>query len=381
MTRDNVGFKNPIIAAQTFDFPFVADSYQGHTMPAGREFLGEKRHISMGEVIAEAKETKKKIILNIGDSSTSGWDSNIVTQNRVLHAQGKPLLPAFFQYQTYSDYLRRLVGDEYIVVNAGVPAHTSLQGSRRLTLLLDRFKKERIPIQWVSIYYGNNDSVWDHDRQDRDWVGESPSTDNNTSGADGPVITRVTPDDYKIHINEIIRNCRNPGPDPILIEPVTPIYWKPGTRVLNEDLERTNHSGANKVYQLLDEALALWTPAIQQRSYSDLKRVALEEAREKDFVVPRIKRSHLMALHELAREASVPYLQIELDRTQDDIRYFVDYCHPIEDANRLIAEQIADVISGRNIRNNHLPDKGSSSSIGPDSESVPELPTDHYTLY
>lgn len=40
MRNKHPNFKNPIIAAQTFDFPFVADPYQGHAMPKGREFIG-----------------------------------------------------------------------------------------------------------------------------------------------------------------------------------------------------------------------------------------------------------------------------------------------------------------------------------------------------
>lgn len=379
MTRDNVGFRNPIIAAQTFDFPFVADPYLGHTMPAGREFLGEKHHISMDDMITEVKKTGKKSILNIGDSSTSGWDSNIVTQNRKRHAEGKALLPAFFQYETYSDYLRSFVGAEYIVINAGVPAHTSLQGSRRIKLLLDRFQRENIPIQWVTVYYGNNDSVWDHNRQDRDWI--VGKKDSVPSVAASPIITRVMPDDYKSYVKDIMETCYKFGSNVIIIEPVTPIYWKPGTRVLNEELDRTRYPGSDKVYQLLDEARALWAPAIQQHFYSDLKRVALEEAREKDFVVPRIKRTHLAALRKLAHEARVPYLQIEPDRTQDDIRYFVDYCHPIGEVNRLIASKISSAVSEKGVREKLLLEKCESSSMSSDPEPVPELPTDHYTLY
>lgn len=387
MSRNAMNFQNPIIAAQSFDFPFVADAYQGHTMPAGREFLGESDYISVGELVEELRKSKRPSILNIGDSSTSGWDSNVVTRNRVRHAAGQPPIPAFFHYRTYSDCLRRMLDGKHNVINAGVPAHTSLQGSRRVRVLLEFLQGKGVTIEWVTIYYGNNDCVWDHNRQDKNWVGrdESKRGTQAADSRDDPVITRVMPEDYKSSIKDILYACQEFGCAPLIIEPITPIYWKPGTRVLHEDLPRSQHAGSTTVYQLLDEARALWKPAVQQHSYSPLKRVALEEAREKDFVVPRIKRGHLEVLRSVAEEEGVPLVRVELDRTKDDARYFLDYCHPIGEANQLLASRIAGTISSGAAERLPVPERATatSDSLEPDAalESESELPTDHYTLY
>ncbi|MEI6242219.1 MAG: hypothetical protein WCP39_02300, partial [Chlamydiota bacterium] len=267
--------------------------------------------------------------------------------------QNMPPLSAFFRYKTYSDFLQDLLGPEYFVINAGVPAHTSLQGSRRLLLLLNRFKEERIPINWITAYFGNNDSVWDHNRQDKEWVGKKKRNIlvhqffNHFKKNDDSIITRVSATDYKENMKAIIRTCQNYGIDVSIIEPLAPIYWKPGTRVQNEKLERKNYSGSIPVYKLLDEALVLWNQASKQTSYSELKKVILEATREKDYVVPRIKKGHLQSLRNLANESELSYVYINLDRSVDDIRYFIDYCHPIGQANLLIAEKILEIISGK----------------------------------
>ncbi|MCI0382224.1 MAG: hypothetical protein L0207_04135 [Chlamydiae bacterium] len=380
-----LNFKNPVIAAQVLESPFVPDSYLGHTMPTSKDFIGEKDFIDLEQLIQDLKISKKKVILNIGDSSTSGWDSNIVTQNRDRLSKTLPLLPAFFQYKTYSDYLRDLIGDEYLVINAGVPAHTSLQGSRRLGLLLDRFKQEKIDIHWVTAYYGNNDSVWDHNRQDKEWIEKSKKFFLNRFFKEeniSPIITRVSANDYRVNMEQIILTCRNQKISLIIIEPITPIYWKPGTRVLNEDLERKEYPGSNTVYQLLDEARLLWNTALKEKSYSELKKIILEEAREKDYIVPRIKKGHLAALHNLVDEYDLPFIQISLDRTQDDIRYFIDYCHPINDTNKFIANQIHSIISGKisqRTRLKQLIEKAHTPMSNKKEELM--IPIEHYTLF
>lgn len=389
MKNRKLTFKNPVIDAQVVESPFVADPFLGHTMPPGKDFIGEKDYEGIDSIVALAKKEGKKIILNIGDSSTSGWDSNIVTQNRIRKAQNQPLLPALFAYKTYSDYLREKLEGQYIVVNAGVPAHTSLQGSKRLFKLLQRFQKESIEIEYVTIYYGNNDSVWDHNRQDKEWVGKKwyhffkrlfkKSTNNNS------IITRVSPKDFIENIETMIKTCYKYSLKPILIEPITPIYWEPGTRVLNEKLERKNYAGAKEVYRLLDDALSIWSKAIEQKEYTPLKRLALEEAREKDYVVPRIKKPHLVALRRVAEKTGVPYIQIDLDRTEDDIRYFIDYCHPINDANVKIAENIFNLINHyeplKASKTSHEDNKFSQGESEEKIEPDLELPTNHYVLY
>gem|GEM_PF-1656498 len=340
-------FQNPIIAEQSkAEVPFVPDRYLGHTMPRNRDFLGESGYISLEDMIQQIKKSRKRAVLNIGDSSTSGWDSNIVTENRARLAKGEALKPAFFRYKTYSDYLREVVGDQFIVINAGVPAHTSLQGRRRLEQLVDRFEIEGIHTDYVTAYYGNNDSVWEENREDKEWVGSSffgKLKKSFSKRQSGTIVTRTTPQDYQKNMESIVEFCREKGAIPILIEPQTPLYWKPGTRVKNEELPKRNGEGWRLVYSSLDYARELWNKVLSN-DYSELKIEILKQARERDYVVPRIKREHLERLQAVARQEDAPLISIDLDRSQDDIRYFIDYCHPIGDANKQIAENIARVI-------------------------------------
>ena len=217
---ENGIFQNPIIAEQAkAEVPFVRDAFLGHTLPKGKEFIGEKEYISLEAMIEEVKQSGKRVILNIGDSSTSGWDSNIVFENRQRYERGEPLRPGFFNYETYSDFLRERLRDRFLVINAGVPAHTSLQGIRRLEQLVEIFKEEGIKLDYVTAYYGNNDCVWERNREDKDWI--SPSFFRNLRNrfrrTEYRVITRTNPKDYKKNMEGIVKYCRQQGIVPILI--------------------------------------------------------------------------------------------------------------------------------------------------------------------
>ncbi len=199
MTKETI-FQNPIIVEQSkAEVPFVPDRYLGHTMPKDRDFIGESDYINLESMIEEIKGSGKKIILNIGDSSTSGWDSNVVTENKVRLERGEELESAFFRYKTYSDCLRDQIGDQFIVINAGVPAHTSLQGRRRLEKLVTGFKNQEIKIDYITAYYGNNDSVWEENREDKDWIAPSVTRKIKKlfSKDEERVITRTSPDYYQ----------------------------------------------------------------------------------------------------------------------------------------------------------------------------------------
>ncbi len=380
-------FKNPVIAAQVLESPFVPDSYLGHTMPPGKDFIGDSDFVSFDQIVSIMNSSKKKLVLNIGDSSTSGWDSNIVTKNRLRLTNSEPLLPAFFQYKTYSDFLRQILGKEYFVVNAGVPAHTSLQGLRRLRLLLNKLASHNIVVDWVTSYFGNNDSVWDHNREDKDWVGKRASFLRDCfasffSKKQSKIVSRVSEQDYKKNLKDIVRLCESYATSLIFIEPLTPLYWKPGTRVLGEDLQRNKYPGSDVVYQLLDEGRLLWAHAIAEESFSPLKLSALEEVREKDYIVPRIKSGHLRSLHDVVLDCEVPFVQVKLDRSVDDIRYFIDYCHPIDGANEFIAEGVAKIILGKG--SGHPEPLNLHGISHPKSVKAPQdikIPTQHYTLY
>lgn len=124
--------------------------------------------------------------------------------------------------------------------------------------------------------------------------------------------------------------------------------------------------------------------------FKNPKKIILEQAREKDFIVPRIKKNHLEKLHEVAKNEKVALVDIELDTNKDDIRYFIDYCHPIGDANKYIAEGIWKKIQQfeKGIKKDkpikikkHPKPSGARQRDNQITEDDFALPTEHYTLY
>ena len=106
--------------------------------------------------------------------------------------------------------------------------------------------------------------------------------------------------------------------------------------------------------------------------------MVLKQVREKDYIVPRLKNDHLMALNTLVKERKVPYIDIKLDRTKNDICYFIDYCHPIAEANKLIANEIVNVIMGKNKKIHSI--NHSTKPCYVKSKNI-DIPISHYTLY
>jgi hypothetical protein len=64
------------------------------------------------------------------------------------------------------------------------------------------------------------------------------------------------------------------------------------------------------------------------------------------------------------------------------ICYFIDYCHPIEKVNKLIADEIAEIILGKKSGEFVLdkPTHKIKEKQGMLLDKIP-LPTTHYTLY
>ena len=96
------------------------------------KLIGKNSFVPLQEIVKAAKSHGGKIVLNLGDSSTSGWNSDMVAAGG-----GTP----FFTYKTYSDILSE---KGLFVINAGVPGYTSLQGKFYLKRLLSTFEKEGI---------------------------------------------------------------------------------------------------------------------------------------------------------------------------------------------------------------------------------------------
>lgn len=337
-------YKQDPIRAHGYSF----DPKLGFKLPDGRDFVGEKDFITMQQQLNEIKASKKKVIINLGDSSTSGCDFNNYIENDPRVKKGLTIRPIFFNYKTYTDMLRDQIGDKFIVINAGVPGYTSLQGAKQLKLLLEIFKQHHVKISYVTSYFGNNDSAWSNGIEDKLWVGAADPISNydkilkNDPKLD-QIITRVSPEDYKINLKSILTQCRAYSIVPIIIEPVTSIYWKPAVK--NKDVVIGSPAISIKpVIESFNEAVHLWAVATKQNEYSEMKQLLLEEAREKDFLCTRIKKNHLKALREVASIYNVPFVAITLDRTIHDKRYFPDTCHPINDANKFLADGIERVI-------------------------------------
>jgi len=344
------------------------DYYLGYGFTSGREFIGRKNFVSITTVIEIALSSQRRLILNVGDSSTSGWDSHVVTRNRNLLLEGGQALEIpFFKYSTYSDILAERFREsrQFIVVNAGIPGYTSIQGKRHLLELLIIFRSLEIKIAAVTMYFGNNDCMWNSNYED---VNILPSTDDtwtneclykifNSSPAgrnwitkrqsqkrlppSDTIRTRVSLSDYLNAISDICALTINSGATPIVIIPPIPLRWRPGDRVEGESLGQpwlAEQSGGKLVLQNLDLAKLYWEKALESTNEARIQK--LVEAAEHDFVLPRIKHQYSTSLLRLCRENNFPAVYIKADRNISETDLFLDYCHPIGDINREIADQI-----------------------------------------
>ena len=115
---------------------FEGDETLGFRFPESRLISCDK-FVTLEEIVKNIRRGEP-IFLNIGDSSTSGWDSNRTFKgNQDVNAP-------FFSYKTYSDLLQeKLMAN---VLNAGVPGYTSYQGRRYLELLLRNLAKEKLSL-------------------------------------------------------------------------------------------------------------------------------------------------------------------------------------------------------------------------------------------
>ena len=345
---------NPIIQKQANDVDlFEADEELGHRLKRGR-FIGVYRNglITADEISQDPMRKGKLFVLSIGDSSTSGWNSDVVVENAQRHSLGEPLRSPFQTYRTYSDILAE--APRLYVVNAGVPGFTSLQGSRYLERLLEEFDSLGIRIDVVTVYFGNNDSAWNGNIQDK-YVLPSEGlrlqllriADQSTGSF--RVVPRVSAADYTDHVTDMIQTCREAGADIVLVEPAIPKYWMPGLRATSLEDKVTEQYASlegSKVQELLYEARDSYKKGCESAEASGLHEAEayFVEAQEMDFIVPRIKRKHVSALQAVAEQEDVPLVSVAGKIPIDDRNFFLDYCHPIEPANEMIAEGILEEV-------------------------------------
>ncbi|MFA6887950.1 MAG: GDSL-type esterase/lipase family protein [Candidatus Woesearchaeota archaeon] len=374
---------NPVIEAQTSEQTFFPDPILGHRLtppfadifnkdynfqkteqertiheilPSSFIGISEKRIQTIDEVVASLNQSQP-IVLNLGDSSTSGWDSNVVSSNRVkrkYEARGKNVYESpFFNYETYPNLLAK---EGFAVINAGVPGFTSIQGERYIKRLFDEFEQKGIYPTYVTIYFGNNEGVWNGNTQDKYVLPQEHFTllfpgIIKTSLSNFVIYPRVNVEEYKQNIQRIIETIQEHNATPLLIKPLIPKYWHPGLRA-----EQGN--GEAEVWQMMydnkeTKAISDLETAIQ--IYKDAERTLVTAGNDEqrkhakalfitaqnlDYVVPRIKPDYVKALYEIAIQLRIPIIDVQDHIPIDDRKYFGDYCHPIEPANRLIAEEI-----------------------------------------
>jgi lysophospholipase L1-like esterase len=347
---------NPIIQKQAeSDFPtFEPDPELGHHLKDGG-FIGVYHGglVSLKQILSDERRHGRRIVLNLGDSSTSGWDSDVVAENAGRVRRGEPLRSPFQSYKTYSDIMAKDPG--LYVINAGIPGYTSLQGARYLRRLVDMFRRADMRIDVVTIYFGNNDSAWNGNIEDRYLLPSDGvqlqlrrTADQATKGF--RVVTRISTEDYSAHLHEIVTTARAAGAQVILIEPVIPRNWPPGLRAKGLEDEAEMHmntlAAGTKVGALLRQAQDFYRRGSDALSGGRLEdaRALFDQARERDYLVPRIKAPHDEVLRDRAVRDSVPLISTRARIPLDDSAYFIDYCHPIEPANDLISAEVVSAI-------------------------------------
>lgn len=345
---------NPVIRKQADNVGlFEPDELLGHRLKGGK-FIATHGDglITAHDIANDPKRAGKLLVLNLGDSSTSGWDSNVVVGNGRRHANGETMVSPFQTYKTYSAILSE--SDWVYSVNAGVPGFSAVQGARYLRRLLREFSRLGVSVDVVTVYFGNNDSAWNGNVEDsytlrgegfRFHLWRLLNQATNSFRA----VTRVPPGDYAAYLKQIVTVGRQAGVDVVLIEPVVPLHWWPGRRAEGlEDEEREQQStlAGTEVLRHLLASRELFRQGEEQlkAGNADAAGQLFEQASEADYVVPRIKQAHREALRAVAREEGVPLVYVGDKIPPNRAGYFLDYCHPIEPANRLIAEDLIKVL-------------------------------------
>jgi len=309
-----IGHDNPIF--KTHDqFGFVHQ---------GGDFLGKDCFVSFKSLVQRVNERSWSLVsLNMGDSSTSGWDSDKVSIDRIIDSTAP-----FFHYRTYSDLMMDL---SMYAINAGVSGYSSLQGDKYLKYLLRQFARSNIVIHYVTLYFGNNDSVYSRIEDKVKIELMQPS--------DGHDLCRVTVEDFRKNMSSMIETARNYGVQPIIIVPVVNLFWRPGLRSAAHEEEYGQGLEKIKDSTLKNNLVEA------DKCYSRKK---LHKAYMKDNFLPRIKPLYIRALKKLARKLRVPIIKVqEKIPTKRDDNNFRDYCHPLEPINEFIATKFKEILLKR----------------------------------
>ena len=301
---------NPFMVGYGGDL-FEADPVLGHRLLL-RMLVGHRRLVTLAAALRRAAKAES-VVLCLGDSSTSGWDGNVFSPGAAQY-----LSSPFFRYPTYAGLLEEMTTTT--VMNAGVPGYSSHQGLLYVELLLERCRQHGIAPLAVPIYFGNNDATYG--QQDH------PGCSYDNTKPDR--FERVSVEDYGRYLSEMCEIVCAYGSRPILIVPLVNERWPPGLRSTLFPGERDKAIASLKetrVRQMLLEAMRRW------------ERGEWVAALELDLVLPRIKGRYLDALFKVSRDLDVPVIDVRDQIIGEE--WFLDYCHPLEPANHLIANGIA----------------------------------------
>lgn len=305
-----IGYDNRI-----FDF----DADLGYVFPSN-QLIGKEGFVDLEKKIFDLKNSSQNFtILNVGDSSVSGWNSN-----KVFKGCPDPL-SALFSYKTFSVFLEE---KNINVINAGVPGYGSYQVKKYTERLLKKLAQSKIAVDYVSIYVGNNDCTF-NGIEDKTRIDQKAPSENE-------IFTRVSKTDFAENLRDIAKVIKSYGAEPIFIVPASNYNWRPGIRSEKypDELNQEIYLISNEpVKELLSDS---------QKAYGsgDLK-LALE----KDLLLPRIKEEYKNTIIEVSKE-----MDVSLIETQDLVveKSFVDYCHPSETLNASIADRIHKILKKKN---------------------------------
>ena len=206
-------------------------------------------------------------------------------------------------------------------------SYGKLATKKYLEQLLRRFASEGIDVDFTTFYFGNNDATYNKE-EDKVRLNRKKSTPES----DG---YRVSVEDYRRNLRDMVETTRDYDARPILIMPVVHYDWEPGIR-----------SGYHKSEfgEALDELADKKVRKELERALREFKAGNYGNALELDMVLPRIKLRYQHILREIAREMNVPLIDIqaEIPRT-DNSEYFADYCHPLEPTNQMITDKFFEV--------------------------------------
>lgn len=308
--------RNPFMIGYGTDL-FSRDRELGYRFPLGR-LVGHARFVPLGAAIRHARSAEM-VVLNMGDSSTSGWNGDNVYGGVADPEQ------AFFTYKTYAQLLEERWS--CTAINAGVPGYSSFQGKKYQERLLRKLAQAHVSVRAVTLFFGNNDATY-NGAEDKVALGQATQTAGE--------FRRVSIGDYIQNMREMIDLANSLSITPILISPVVNHYWKPGLRSRRfpgEFPRALSQLKDDRVMRDLGRACELYSKG------------EFEAATELDCVLPRAKRAYIVALRDLAESTRTRLIDIQPRLSASDRgKYFADYCHPREPANLMIADEVAGIV-------------------------------------